>query len=325
MNTTMKAIVYTQYGSPDVLHLQEIPIPIPKDNEVLIKVHAATVTTGDVNIRGFTFVPNDMKLLPRLVFGLQKPKRTVLGTEVAGEIVAIGSAVTQFKVGDAVFGIGSSHLGAYAEYVCRPAEGALALKPAHLTYAEVVSVPFGAMTAFHFLNNLAHVQPGQHVLVNGASGGVGSYAVQLAKEFGAEVTGVCSTRNIDLVRSLGADHVIDYTREDFTKNHASYDMIFHTVVGKMNFATCKDSLKPNGLYLAIAGGLGEMLTSVWNKQIVTGTPAEDKASIMIIKDLLEAGKLKPAIDRSYPLAETAEAHRYVETGRKRGGVVITVL
>jgi NADPH:quinone reductase-like Zn-dependent oxidoreductase len=320
----MKALVYTEYGGPDVLHMQTVDVPSPEADEVLIKVHAASVTTGDVNIRGFTFVPDGMKMMPRLVFGLRRPKRSILGTEVAGEVVAVGADVTRFKVGDAVFGIGSSRLGAYAEYVNRKADSALAHIPAGMSYAEAAAIPFGAGTAVYFLKDRVTVQPGQHVLVNGASGGVGCYAVQIAKALGAEVTGVCSTRNADLVRESGADHVIDYTRKDFTQNRAAYDFIVDTVLGALTFAGCKDALKPGGRYLAIAAGLGEMIRSIWNKRIVTGSPKEDAAGMNALVEMLEAGQIKPVIDRCYPLEETAEAHRYVESRRKRGSVVITV-
>ena len=221
----MKAIVYTEYGPPDVLQLKEIAKPTPKDNEVLVKVCAATVTTGDVNIRGFTFVPPGFGPIPRLMFGLRKPKRNILGTDLAGEIEAVGKDVRQFKKGDQVFGIDSNSLGAYAEYVCRPEKGALTIKPVNTTYEEAAAIPFGAGTALYFLRDLAKIQPGQKILINGASGGVGAYAVQLAKYYGAEVTGVCSTANMDLVKSLGADKVIDYTKEDFRTNGQTYDII----------------------------------------------------------------------------------------------------
>jgi NADPH:quinone reductase-like Zn-dependent oxidoreductase len=326
----MKAIVYTEYGPADVLKLQEIAKPTPKDNEVLIKVHAATVTAGDVNMRGFTFVPPGLGFLPRLMFGLKQPKKTILGTELAGEIEAVGKDVTRFKPGDQVFGIGSASLGAYAEYVCRPEKEALVVKPGKLSYAEVVSVPFGMLTALYFLRDLAKLQPGQKVLVNGASGGVGVYAVQLAKYYGAEVTGVCSTANLELVKSLGADKVIDYTRQDFTQTGETYDVILDTVVGKNDFNHCKNTLKPKGLYLAVAGGsreMGKMLTTSFGsgKKVLAGSGSETPEDLQFIKELLEAGKVKPVIDRRYPLEQTAEAHRYVDTGRKRGGVVITVV
>jgi NADPH2:quinone reductase len=215
-------------------------------------------------------------------------------------------------------------LGAYAEYVTRKATGALALVPSGMGYAEAVSVPFGAGTALYFLRDRATIQPGQHVLVNGASGGVGSYAVQIAKAFGAEITAVCSGRNADIVRELGADHVIDYTREDFTQNHAAYDVIVDTVLGKMTFGKAKNALKPEGLYLAVAGGFSEMIRSIWNKQLITGSPKEDAASMTALAEMLQAGQITPFIDRTYTLEDTAEAHRYVETHRKRGSVVITI-
>ena len=325
----MKAIVYTDYGSPDVLQFAEVAKPAPQDHDVLIKVQAATVTAGDVNMRGFTFVPPGFGPLPRLMFGLRRPKKSILGTELAGEVEAVGRSVTAFKPGDQVFGIGSNILGAYAEYACRPEAGALALKPANLTYAEAAALPFGAGTALYFLRDKAQLHAGQKVLVIGASGGVGVYAVQLAKYYGAEVTGVCSTANVALVKSLGADKVIDYTQQSFTQTGETYDIIVDTVAGQASFARYKNSLAPTGLYLAVAGGLREMLQSVWTsitggKQVVTGTPVERSADLNFIKDLVEAGQLKPVIDRRYPLAQTAEAHRYVDTGRKKGSVVITV-
>jgi NADPH:quinone reductase-like Zn-dependent oxidoreductase len=325
----MKAIVYTEYGPADVLHLQDVEKPTPKDNEVLIKVHAATVTTGDCNVRGFTFVPTGFGHLTRLMFGLRKPKISILGTELAGEIEAIGKDVTLFKKGDQVFGIGSDRFGAYAEYACRPEKGALAIKPANLTYEEAASLPFGAGTALFFLRDMAKINRGQKVLVHGASGGVGVYAVQLARHYGAEVTGVCSTANVELVKSLGADKVIDYTREDFTQNGETYDVIMDIVVDKTSFSRCKDSLKPKGLYLAVAGGLREGLQMLWTsmtggKKVIFGSSTERKEDLVFLKDLIEAGKLKPVIDRCYPLEQTAEAHRYADTGHKRGSVVITV-
>jgi NADPH:quinone reductase-like Zn-dependent oxidoreductase len=325
----MKAIVYTDYGSPDVLHLQEVERPAPEGNEVLIRVLAATVTAGDVNARGFTFVPPGFGPLPRLMLGLRKPRKPILGTELAGEVEAIGKEVTLFRKGDQVFGIGSGSFGAYAEYVCRPEEGALAIKPANLTSEEAAVLPFGAGTALYFLRDLAKLQRGQSVLINGASGGVGTYAVQLARYYGAEVTGVCSTPNVALVRSLGADRVIDYTQEDFTTSGETYDIIMDTVVGKTSFSRCKGSLKPKGLYLAVAGGLQEMVQMLWtairgSKKVVFGSAAERKEDLAFIKELVEAGKLKPVIDRCYPLEQIVEAHRYVEQGHKKGNVVVTV-
>lgn len=325
----MKAIVYTEYGPADVLRLQEVPKPTPRNNEVLIKVHASTVTTGDVNMRGFTFVPPGFGFLPRLMFGLRKPKKNILGVEVAGVIESIGRNVSLFEPGDQVFGINSGDLGAYAEYVCWSENRALAIKPSTITYEEAAAVPFGAGTALYFLRDLAKIQPGQRILINGASGGVGVYAVQLAKYYGAEVTGVCSTANVELVRSLGADKVIDYTKEDFRKYAENYNVIFDTVVGKTSFSAYANSLKPKGSYLAVAGGLremGQMLqTSIrGGKKVLAGSPSERREDLIFIKELIDTGKIKPVIDRRYPLEHTADAHRYVDTGRKRGSVVITV-
>lgn len=325
----MKAVIYERYGSPDVLQIKDVPKPTPKDNEVLIKVHAATVTTGDVNIRGFTFVPPGFGPLPRLMFGIRKPRKPILGTEIAGEVVAVGSAVTQFKVGDAVYGIDSNANGAYAEYACRPAGGALVHKPANLSYEEAAAIPFGAGTALYFLKHKGGLQPGQKVLVNGASGCTGSYAVQLAKHFGAEVTGVCSTRNLELVQSIGADHVIDYTKEDFTERGEIYDLIFDTVVGKTSFTRCKRALRPGGRYLAVAGGLQEMLQAARTMlfgtyKVIAGSPPETAESLELLNQIIEQGKLQPVIDRRYPMEQIVEAHRYVDSGHKRGNVVITV-
>jgi len=327
----MKAIVYTKYGPPDVLQLKEVEKPSPKDNEVLIRIHATTVTTGDVNARGFTFVPPGFGPVPRLMFGLRKPKKTILGSDVAGEIEAIGKDVKQFKEGDQVFGSDGNGLGAYAEYVCRPEEGALAIKPANMTYEEAAAIPFGACTALYFLRDKANIQSGQKVLINGASGGVGTAAVQLAKYFGAEVTGVCSTTNLEMVKSLGADKVIDYTQEDFTQSGETYDIIFDMVVGKTSFSGCRNSLKQNGLYLAVAGGLKELIQMLWtsvigSKKVIFGggLASERKEYLAFLKELIEAGKIKAVIDRRYPLEQTAEAHRYVDKGHKKGNVVITV-
>ena len=332
MKKKMKAIVFEKYGPPDVLQLKEVEKPSPKDNEVLIRIHATTVTTGDCNARGFAFVPPGLGLLARLMIGLRKPKKTILGAELAGEIEAVGKDVKQFKEGDQVFGIDGNGLGAYAEYVCRPEEGALAIKPANMTYEEAAAIPFGACTALYFLRDKANIQSGQKVLINGASGGVGTAAVQLAKYFGAEVTGVCSTTNLEMVRSLGADKVIDYTQEDFTQSGETYDIIFDMVVGKTSFSRCRSSLKQNGLYLAVAGGLQELIQMLWTSKIGSkkvifggGSACERKEYLVFLKELIEEGKIKSVIDRRYPLEQTAEAHRYVDKGHKKGNVVITVV
>ncbi len=324
----MKAIVYTEYGSPDVLQLKEVERPTPRDNEVLIRVYATTVTAGDVNARGFVFVPPGFGPLPRLMLGIRKPKKPILGVELAGEIEAVGKEVALFKKGDQVFGIDSDRWGAYAEYVCRTEAGALAIKPANMTYEEAAAVPFGAGTALSFLRK-ANIRRGQKALINGASGGVGTYAVQLAKYYEAEVTGVCSTANLGLVKSLGADKVIDYTQEDFTKNGETYDIILDTVVGKTSFSRCKGSLTSEGLYLAVAGGLQEAVQMLWTsmtggKKVLFGATTESKEDLLFLKELIEAGKIKAVIDRRYPLEQTAEAHRYADKGHKKGNVVITV-
>ena len=324
----MKAIVYHEYGSPDVLRLEEVTKPVPKDDEVLIKVHATSVTTGDCNARGFVFVPRGFGLISRLMFGYRKPRKTILGVEVAGEIEAVGKDVKLFRKGDQVFGIDGVRLGAYAEYKCMPEEGGLTTKPANLTQAEAAAIPNGALTALTFLKKMANVQPGQKILIIGASGSVGSAAVQIAKYLGAEVTGVCSTANVKLVKTLGADRVIDYTQEDFTKGGQTYDIIFDTV-GKTSFSKCKNALNPQGCYLAGTGGLpvfGQMLwTSIkGGKKVLAGMSSERREDLVFIKELVEADKLKPVIDRRYPLEQTAEAHRYVDQGHKKGNVVITV-
>lgn len=328
----MKAIVYEEFGPPEVLKLKEVEKPNPKENEVLIKIHATAVTTGDVNARGFTHVPPGFGPIPRLMFGITGPRKPIIGAELAGEIEAVGKDVKSFKEGDQVYGINGNNLGAYAEYVCWPEEGALASKPANMSFAEAAAVPFGACTALHFLRDKADIQIGNKVLINGASGGVGTYGVQLAKYFGAEVTGVCSTKNLEFVKSLGADKVIDYTEEDFTQSGETYDIIFDVVGGEISFSRCKDSLNQNGYFLAVAGGLRELIQMLWTSAIGSkkvifggGMASERKDYLLFFKELIEEGKLKAVIDRQYPLEEMAEAHRYVDEGRKKGSVVITVV
>jgi NADPH:quinone reductase-like Zn-dependent oxidoreductase len=263
------------------------------------------------------------------MFGLRKPKRPILGTEIAGEVEALGRNVKSFKEGDPVFGIDSGSLGAYAEYACRREAGPLAIKPASLTYQEAAALPGGAGTALYFLRDVAKIQAGQKVLINGASGGVGTYAVQLARYYGANVTGVCSTRNLELVKSLGADRVINYTRENFRTGGETYDVIVDTVVGKTSFSSCKNALKQNGLYLAVAGGPKEFIQMAWTsirggKKVLGGTPVEGKDDLLFLTELVEAGRIRPVIDRCFPLEQTADAHRYVDQVHKRGNVVIAV-
>lgn len=327
----MKAIVYTEYGPPDVLQLKEVEKPVPKDNEVLIKVHATTVTPSDGLMR------SGKSSIGRIITGLGKPgeKYKILGIEFAGEVEAAGKDVKRFQKGDQVYGFRGFGTGAYAEYKCMPEKGSLAIKPSNLTYEEAASIVDGATTALFFLRVKGNIQSGQKVLINGASGSIGTYAVQLAKYFGAEVTGVCSTTNLQLVKSLGADKVIDYTKEDFTKSGETYDIIFDTV-GKSSFSRCKNSLKENGRYLLTTGGIDFYMRVLWNlitgrlpgqqtgKQIICALSIEKAEALAFLKDLIEAGKLQPIIDRCYPWGQVAEAHRYVEKGHKKGNVVITI-
>jgi len=326
MNKKMKAIVCTKYGAPDVLQLRDIKKPVPKDNEVLVKVQAATVTTA--GLIGRTGKP----FFTRVFTGVTKPKKNILGMELAGEIEAIGKDVELFKVGDQVFGKTGIDLGAHAEFKSMPQEGTLLIKPNNMTYEESAAVVEGALTALNFLRNKANIKREQKVLINGASGSIGVAAVQIAKYFGAEVTGVSSTGNLEMVKSLGADKVIDYTKEDFTKNGKAYDIIFDTV-GKSSFSKCKGSLKQKGFYLDPAR-MSTIIPMFWTsmfgsqKAIMTATYLRPASKItkdlIFIKDLIEKGKIKSVIDRSYPLAQTAKAHEYVETGHKKGNVVITM-
>ena len=323
----MNAVVYDRYGPPEVLHLKTVEKPIPKNNEVLIKVNAATVTLYDCWMRSST-APPGFWLPARIASGIRKPKQPVLGTELAGEVAAVGKDVKRFQVGDGVFAfIGS--LGAHVEYICLPENGKLALKPANMTYEEASAVPYGALTALFFLSK-ANIQPGQKVLIFGASGGVGNYAVQLAKHhFGARVTGVCSTSKMGMVKALGANHVIDYTREDFTKNGEIYDVIFDTV-GKSSISSSQRSLTKMGTYLFATFGLTMLFQILWlrvtsSKNVGPMGVVEGSADELdFLRELVETGKLKAVIDRCYPIEQAAEAHRYVESGQKVGSVVLTI-
>jgi NADPH:quinone reductase-like Zn-dependent oxidoreductase len=326
MNPTMKAIIYTEYGSPDVIQFKEVEKPTPKDDEVLIKVHAASVNAGDWHyLRGTPW-------LFRLAAGLLKPKNIFLGADVAGRVAAVGKNVTQFQPGDEVFGdLSACGRGTFAEYVAA-SESALVLKPANISFEEAAAVPVAAVTALQGLQSRAAIQPGQKVLINGASGGVGSFAVQIAKAFGAEVTAVCSTRNVSRMHSIGADHVIDYSKEDFTQNGQEYDFIL-AANGYHPFAAYKRALNRAGTYVMTGGAtaqmfeamlLGPLVSMTGDKKMGNLLAQPNKAHLTSVSELLQAGKIKPMIDRSYPLSEVAEAIRYLEAGHAQGKVVITV-
>lgn len=323
----MKAMVWTKYGPPDVLQLKEVAKPAPKDHEVLIRIRATTVTAGDCEARSLN-MPALFRLPMRMVVGLRKPTRiTILGQEFAGEIESIGREVKLFNQGDRVFGATGLGFGAYAEYKCLPEDGVLAIKPANMTYEEAAAVPTGGLEALHFLRK-GNIQSGQKVLIIGAGGSIGTFAVQLARYFGAEVTGVDSTGKLDMVRSIGADHVIDYTQEDFTKSGEAYDVIFD-VTGRSSFSGCIRSLKQYGRYLLVNAGPSQMVRGGWtsmrsNKKVIFGAASQKTEDLIFLKKLIETGKIKPVIDERYLLEQTAEAHKYVETGQKKGNVVITV-
>ena len=330
----MKAIMYTAYGPPDVLKLVEVEKPSPKDNEILIRIHATSVNYGDTLARNFKEVsprrfnmPFFFWLPARIVFGFSKPKVNILGSELAGQIEATGKDVKRFKKGDQVFGYRGQSMGANTEYLCMPEDGLVAIKPANMTYAEAAAIPYGALTALNLLRKV-NIQPGQKVLINGASGGIGSAAVQLAKYFGAEVTGVCSTPRLEFVKSLGADKVIDYTKEDFTQNGETYDLIFD-ILGRSSFSRCKGSLNQNGRYLLASFKVKQLFQMLWtsmigSKKVICALSGEKIEDLLFIKDLAEAGKIKSLIDKCYRLEQAAEAHRYIEQGHKRGNIIITV-
>ncbi|HHT7225658.1 TPA: NAD(P)-dependent alcohol dehydrogenase [Bacillus cereus] len=301
----MKAIICTKYGPPNVLQLQNVEKPKPKKNEVLVKIHATSVSTGDCRIRGFNS-PLLFWIPMRIILGFRKPRKPILGVELSGEIEDIGTDVTQFKKGDPVFALTELNLGGYAEYTCVHESGLIALKPTNVTYEEAAVIPFGGTSALHFLRK-GQIKKGQQVLIYGASGSVGTAAVQLAKYFGATVTAICSSSNFDLVTALGADNVIDYMKEDFTKRGDHYDIIFDAV-GKYQKSLCTDALMPNGKYVSVNGMMAKV----------------SKEDMNLLKQLAETEKLKPVIDRTYRLEEVAEAHTYVEMGHKKGNVSITL-
>ncbi len=321
----MQAVITTQYGTPDALQMTTLDKPTPKANEVLIRIHAACVGPSDC-----AFLKGD-PFIVKIMYGLKRPKFAVSGAEFSGQIEAVGGAVTLFQPGDQVFGLSADSFGAHGEYKCLPETAILAKKPASLRYEEAVAVADGGLTALTFLRDVAKVQPGQRVLVNGASGAVGAYAVQLAKAYGAEVTGVCSGANAEMVRALGVAHVIDYTREDFTQSGQTYDVIFDAV-GKCSFSECKRALAANGLYLVTTPTLANVRDMAWTAlrggkkaKFVTAGLMQNKDNLNALTALVEAGQLKPVIDRCYPLAQIADAYRYVDTGHKRGNVVISLV
>ncbi|KPK28493.1 MAG: NADPH:quinone oxidoreductase [Desulfobacterales bacterium SG8_35_2] len=339
----MKAIVFTKYGPPDVLQLEEVEKPVPGDNEVLIKIHATTVTAGDCEMRRFD-LPAWIWLPLRLYMGIRRPRIKILGQELAGEIESVGKNVTQFRKGDPVFCPTKMSLGAYAEYICMPGNYAIVKKPDNLSYEEAATIPTGGLNALHFLMK-GNIKNGEKVLIYGAGGSIGTYAVQIAKSLGADVTSVDSTGKLDMLHSIGADHVIDYTKEDFTQNSNHYDVIFD-VVGKSSFLGSIRSLRHNGRYLLANPNPSLLIRGLWvstknnlpgwatfhirseggqsGKKVITGLASYRTEHLNYLKELIEAGQLKPVIDRCYPLKQVAEAHTYVENGHKKANVVITV-
>ncbi len=330
----MKAVILTDYGSPDVLQLQEVQRPVPQANEVLVKVHATPVNFGDTLVRNFKTIsprefsmPTPLWLPTRFFFGFNKPKIKILGSEFAGVVEEIGAEVTEFKVGDAVFGYRGQSMGANAEYLTIARDALIAHKPENMSFAEVATVPYGGLTAMTLLRKI-DIRRGHKVLINGASGAIGSYALQFAKQYGAEVTGVCGTARVQMVKALGADHVIDYTQEDFTQNGQQYDLIFD-VIRKTSFDACKNSLTETGRYLLVSFKTKQLLQMLWTsrsngKKVICALSSETSADLRSLKELIEAGSIKTVIDRCFPLEQTAEAHRYIESGQKRGHVVITI-
>lgn len=328
----MKAIVWTKYGPPDGLQLKEVEKPVPKDDQILVKIHATTITAGDCEMRRLE-LPLKLSLPVRIYAGFLRPKRIpILGQELAGEVEEVGANVKSYKVGDQVFGTTGFGFGAYAEYICLPEEpddvqGTLAPKPASLTYEEAAAVPTAGFEALHFLRK-ADIQPGKKVLIIGAGGSIGTFAIQLARHFGAEVAGVDSTEKMNMLRSIGADHVVDYTKEDYTKIGKTYDLIID-VVGRHGVTHRLNLLKPEGYYFLAYAGFSHILLSMWTsmtskKKFKIEASSQKREDLILLKALIEDGKLKPIIDKSFPLEQVPEAHKYVETGQKKGNVVIIV-
>ncbi len=322
----MKAMVNYEYGSPDVVEIKEVEDPVPQKDEILIRIYATTVTSADSRLRSLN-VPFGFGLMVRMFMGFGKPKKPILGVEFAGEVVAVGENVEQFQAGDRVFG-GNEDRGCHAEYMVMPEHGPVAKLPPNVTFDEAAAIPFGALTSLVFLRDFGKIRKGQKVLINGASGSLGVYGVQLAKHFGGEVTAVCSGSNTELVKSLGADKVVDYTKEDFTQNGEVYDIIYDTV-GKIYFSHCKGSLAPGGRFLAAVAGIPQYLKVFWTslfgrKKLVSGVAVFKKEELLVVKDLIESGDIKAVIDRQYSMEQIAEAHRYVDLGHKKGSVVVTI-
>ncbi|RMG85749.1 MAG: NAD(P)-dependent alcohol dehydrogenase [Chloroflexi bacterium] len=327
----MKAAILTQYGGPEALQLGQLPKPIPADNQILVRVRAHSVNYGDVTVRNFPEaqfnMPSLLWLPSRLAIGWRKPRQPILGSEFSGEVEAVGQGVTRFKVGDAVFGYLGQNMGASAEYLCVAEDGLVALKPANMSHEEAAVLPYGALTALTLLRRV-DIQPGQKVLINGASGGIGSAAVQLAKHYGAEVTGVCSTERIAFVKALGADKVIDYTQEDFTESGEAYDVVMD-ILGRSSFAQVKKVLKPQGRYLLASFKMKQVFQMLMTargggQKVICALSTEKQNDLVRVKELAEMGALVSIIDRRYPLAQIAEAHRYIESGQKQGHIAIQV-
>lgn len=319
----MKAVLHSRYGSPDELKIIETTKPIPKDNEVLVKMRATAVTSSDCNIRNLTYVTKVFRPLSRLAFGVFKPRFKRLGMVVAGEIEAIGEKVTKYKKGDRVFGVTGMTMGTYAEYVCVRDKEPLVMKPDTMSWEQAAAIPNMASTALFFIRDLGQTSKGQKVLIRGASGGIGSYAVQLAKYYGAEVTGVCSASNLKIVKELGADKIIDYAKDDFTKNGETYDIILDAT-HNASFSFCKKSLTKTGVYLPVLMGFAELIGAIFNKKVKSGMAADKKKGLDLFAEIFQQGKLKPVIGKQFRLEQITDAFKYAESGHKRGNAVVTV-